>query len=226
MSGNKSGQLGRNAAVYGGALLLPRLAAFVALIVFSRLLTPAEYGYFALFVISAELMNMVLFNWIRLAFLRLYPEHEAQGRLSPAAADMSGNDGCGHGSCRCPWRWDGPAGDARSLVRLRRPVGQHELRQRRCAPSPLGASGRGTLARLFLDRGRARGTVARHQSRPRRSHGCAFRGAKHRLHRRQCGRGACLPGAVRPRLDAALARSGLGEVDHLLCGPHRADHGA
>ncbi|ODS01010.1 hypothetical protein AUC69_07385 [Methyloceanibacter superfactus] len=82
MSGNKSGQLGRNAAVYGGALLLPRLAAFVALIVFSRLLTPAEYGYFALFVISAELMNMVLFNWIRLAFLRLYPEHEAQGRLS------------------------------------------------------------------------------------------------------------------------------------------------
>ena len=77
----KTGQLGRNAAVYGGALLLPRLAAFVALIVFSRLLTPAEYGYFALFVISAELMNMVLFNWIRLAFLRLYPEHEAQGRL-------------------------------------------------------------------------------------------------------------------------------------------------
>jgi len=83
MSGTaKTGQLGRNAAVYGDALLLPRLAAFVALIVFSRLLTPAEYGYFALFVISAELMNAVLFNWIRLAFLRLYPEHEAQGRLS------------------------------------------------------------------------------------------------------------------------------------------------
>lgn len=76
----KTGQLGRNAAVYGGALLLPRLAAFVALIVFSRLLTPAEYGYFALFVISAELMNMVLFNWIRLAFLRLNPEHEGKGR--------------------------------------------------------------------------------------------------------------------------------------------------
>ena len=78
----KSGQLGRNAAIYGGALLLPRLAAFVALIVFSRLLSPAEYGYFALFVISAELMNMVLFNWIRLAFLRLYPEHETQGGLA------------------------------------------------------------------------------------------------------------------------------------------------
>lgn len=79
MSGaTKSGQLGRSAAIYGGALLLPRLAAFVALIVFSRLLAPAEYGYFALFVISAELMNMVLYNWIRLAFLRLYPEHETQ----------------------------------------------------------------------------------------------------------------------------------------------------
>ncbi|MGH6737157.1 MAG: lipopolysaccharide biosynthesis protein [Methyloceanibacter sp.] len=78
---SKTGQLGRNAAVYGGALLLPRLAAFVALIVFSRLLTPAEYGYFALFVISAELMNMVLFNWIRLAFLRLYAEHETQKQL-------------------------------------------------------------------------------------------------------------------------------------------------
>ena len=79
---NKRGHLGRNAAIYGGALLLPRLAAFVALIVFSRLFDPAEYGYFALFVTSAELMNTVLFNWIRLAFLRLYPEYEQNGRIS------------------------------------------------------------------------------------------------------------------------------------------------
>jgi O-antigen/teichoic acid export membrane protein len=79
---SKRGHLGRNAAIYGGALLLPRLAAFVALIVFSRLLEPAEYGYFALFVTSAELMNAVLFNWIRLAFLRLYPEYETKGRIS------------------------------------------------------------------------------------------------------------------------------------------------
>ncbi|HZP08106.1 lipopolysaccharide biosynthesis protein [Methyloceanibacter sp.] len=79
---NKRGQLGRNAAIYGGALLLPRLAAFVALIVFSRIVEPAEYGYFALFVTSAELLNAVLFNWIRLALLRLYPEYESAGRIS------------------------------------------------------------------------------------------------------------------------------------------------
>ncbi len=79
---NKRGQLGRNAAIYGGALLLPRLAAFVALIVFSRIVAPAEYGYFALFVTSAELLNAVLFNWIRLALLRLYPEYESAGRIS------------------------------------------------------------------------------------------------------------------------------------------------
>ncbi len=77
----KNAKLGRNAAIYGGALLLPRLAAFMALIIFSRLLSPAEYGYFALFVISAELMNAVLFTWIRLAFLRLQPEYEKNGRI-------------------------------------------------------------------------------------------------------------------------------------------------
>lgn len=81
MSGTVKGELGRNAAIYGGALLLPRLAAFVALIVFSRLLPPAEYGYFALFVISAELMDTVLLSWIRIAVLRLYPEHERAGKL-------------------------------------------------------------------------------------------------------------------------------------------------
>ncbi len=77
----KQNQLGRNAAVYGGALLLPRLAAFVVLVVFSRLLVPAEYGYFALLLISAELIDTVLFNWVRLALMRLYPEYEVKGRL-------------------------------------------------------------------------------------------------------------------------------------------------
>ena len=78
----KKGELGRNAAIYGGALLLPRLAAFIALIVFSRLLSPAEYGYFALFMISVELIDTVLLNWIRIAFLRLFPEHERTGSLT------------------------------------------------------------------------------------------------------------------------------------------------
>lgn len=82
MSGVAKSELGRNAAIYGGALLLPRLAAFVALIIFSRLLAPAEYGYFALFVITAELMDTVLLNWIRIALLRLYPEHDTAGSVS------------------------------------------------------------------------------------------------------------------------------------------------
>ncbi|ODS03354.1 hypothetical protein AUC71_09985 [Methyloceanibacter marginalis] len=81
MSVSVKSELGRNAVIYGGALLLPRLAAFVALILFSRLLAPAEYGYFALFVISAELMDTVLLNWIRIAVLRLHPEHETAGRF-------------------------------------------------------------------------------------------------------------------------------------------------
>lgn len=78
----KSGALGRNAIIYGGALLMPRLTAFVALIVFSRILSPTEYGYFALFMISVELMDSVLFNWIRIAFLRLFPGHQKAGSLA------------------------------------------------------------------------------------------------------------------------------------------------
>lgn len=74
-------RLGRNSLVYGGALLVPRLASFAALIIFSRLLTPAEYGYFALFIISCDLINSVMFGWIRLAFLRMLPEYEQNERV-------------------------------------------------------------------------------------------------------------------------------------------------
>lgn len=78
----KRSELRRNSFIYGGALLVPRAAAFVALIIFSRLLSPTDYGYFALFMISAELMDTALFNWIRIAFLRLFPEYERLARSS------------------------------------------------------------------------------------------------------------------------------------------------
>jgi O-antigen/teichoic acid export membrane protein len=76
----KRSELGRNSLIYGGALLVPRLAAFLALIIFSRLLSPTDYGYFALFMISTEVIDTVLFNWIRIALLRLFPEYQGLAR--------------------------------------------------------------------------------------------------------------------------------------------------
>ena len=62
-----------HAAVYLLARGLPGIVAFLAIPLFSRLLEPAEYGRLALVVATVELLNALLFQWLRLSLVRFLP---------------------------------------------------------------------------------------------------------------------------------------------------------
>jgi O-antigen/teichoic acid export membrane protein len=51
------------------------LLAIVTLAIFSRLLSPAEYGIYALGLATAAVLSAVLFQWINAAVGRFYPMH-------------------------------------------------------------------------------------------------------------------------------------------------------
>jgi O-antigen/teichoic acid export membrane protein len=67
--------------IYLVARGLPGLVAFLAIPIFSRLLDPVEYGRYALVLVSVNLLNALLFQWVRLSLVRylpVYREDEAR----------------------------------------------------------------------------------------------------------------------------------------------------
>jgi len=61
----------RSTFIYGLAVVLPRIAAFVLMLALTRLLSPAEFGFYALTILIGETADMIGADWIRLALLRL-----------------------------------------------------------------------------------------------------------------------------------------------------------
>jgi O-antigen/teichoic acid export membrane protein len=60
-------------AIYLVARGLPGLVAFLAIPIFSRLLDPAEYGRYALVLVAVNLLNALVFQWVRLSLIRYLP---------------------------------------------------------------------------------------------------------------------------------------------------------
>jgi O-antigen/teichoic acid export membrane protein len=63
----------RHTGIYLVARGLPGLVAFLAIPIFSRLLEPAEYGKYALVLVTVNLLNALLFQWVRLSLVRYLP---------------------------------------------------------------------------------------------------------------------------------------------------------
>ncbi len=63
----------RHSLIYAAARGVPGALNFLALAVFSHLLTPVEYGRYALVIAIAGLLNSVLFEWLHLGLLRFLP---------------------------------------------------------------------------------------------------------------------------------------------------------
>lgn len=70
----------RHSAHYLLASGLPGLINFLAIYLYTRLLTPEEYGRYALVVAGVGLFNVVFFQWLRLALLRFFPAYERDPR--------------------------------------------------------------------------------------------------------------------------------------------------
>lgn len=65
----------RYTAYYGLARGVPGLLNFIAIAIYTRLLSPSDYGVYSLVVVWVGLVNVVCFQWIRLSLLRFFPAH-------------------------------------------------------------------------------------------------------------------------------------------------------
>ncbi|HDR8072377.1 TPA: flippase [Bacillus cereus] len=52
---------------------VPAFISFVSISIFSRYVSPNEYGKFATFIVTIGIFNTVLFEWIRMGILKYYP---------------------------------------------------------------------------------------------------------------------------------------------------------
>jgi len=75
----------RHSALYLVARGLPGVLNLAAIMVYTRLLAPDEYGRYALVIAGVGLANKLLFEWLRLALLRFRPAHEAQAQTFQAS---------------------------------------------------------------------------------------------------------------------------------------------
>lgn len=71
----------KHTAYYFLARGFPAFVNFLALSIYSHLLTPGEYGQYALVVAAISLANSVLFWWIQLAIRRYLPREVGQGEV-------------------------------------------------------------------------------------------------------------------------------------------------
>jgi O-antigen/teichoic acid export membrane protein len=71
-------ELARHGLLYFVSKAGPAVISFATIAVFSRLLTPREYGLYALVLASAVLANATGFQWLRLSVLRFLPAFTAR----------------------------------------------------------------------------------------------------------------------------------------------------
>ena len=68
----------RFSVLYFVARLVPGVVNFAAIILFTRLLVPDEYGHYALVLAAVGLGNALLFRWLSVALLRYLPAYEGR----------------------------------------------------------------------------------------------------------------------------------------------------
>ena len=79
-----------HAAIYLVARGAPGIIAFLSIPLFSRLLSPADFGQYALVVATAALANALLFQWLRLSLVRYLPAYrENQTALQSTIVSVS-----------------------------------------------------------------------------------------------------------------------------------------
>ncbi len=85
-------ELRRQSAQYVLARGVPGLVNLLALGLFTRLLDADEYGRYTLVIAGVGLLNLVLFNWLKLGLLRFLPAHREDPTrlLSTVAAGFLG----------------------------------------------------------------------------------------------------------------------------------------
>lgn len=73
----------RHALIYSWGRLIPSLVNFVAIAVYTRIASPADFGTYALTFAYATLAGTALFQWVRLSVMRLLQKEDRNSDLLP-----------------------------------------------------------------------------------------------------------------------------------------------
>jgi len=65
----------RHSFVYALARGVPGIINFLAIVIYTRMMAPGEYGQYALVIAGVGLLDSVLFQWLRLGLLRFLPRY-------------------------------------------------------------------------------------------------------------------------------------------------------
>lgn len=76
----------KHSLVYLLAQGIPSLIAFLAIVIYTRILTPAEFGIYALVYTGAILISSIFFQWLRLGLLRFYQARSDDGKTKLLAS--------------------------------------------------------------------------------------------------------------------------------------------
>ena len=63
----------KNSGIYLIAKIIPGLMAFIALSVYTHLLTPEQFGVYTLIFTAALFLNATIFNWLPVGLMRFWP---------------------------------------------------------------------------------------------------------------------------------------------------------
>jgi O-antigen/teichoic acid export membrane protein len=72
--------LGKHIIGYLPALIVPAASSFAAIFCYTRLLSPGQYGYYALSISIMNLLNALFFYWLQTALPRLLPQAIKEGK--------------------------------------------------------------------------------------------------------------------------------------------------
>src|SRR5690606_30955381 len=67
----------KHGAIYLLSRIVPGLVAFASLVVYTRLLSPDEYGVYVLVIATVTLVQAIGFSWLDLSLLRILPAHKS-----------------------------------------------------------------------------------------------------------------------------------------------------
>lgn len=71
----------RHSLIYVLARGVPGVINFLAITIYTRLMSPGEYGQYALVIAAVGLIDSVLFQWLRLGLLRFLPRHSKRPQV-------------------------------------------------------------------------------------------------------------------------------------------------
>ena len=73
--------IAKHALLYFASKFVPAITSMLAIVLYTRLLSPEDYGRYSLTIAVAMGMNAILFQWLNLALGRYIPEQKAEEQI-------------------------------------------------------------------------------------------------------------------------------------------------